>query len=415
MTSRLLPSIALATTRSSGTLSASVVLALALATLACQPDNPAVGGPRTEVRDSAGIRVIENPRPPEGSRLDWRIGPEHTVSIGELTGEEPYLLSFVRDATRLRDGRIVVANGGSNELRFFDAAGIHLATRAGGGEGPGEFERLLRVERWPGDSIVAWRAARAGFSVFDSDGNYGRSFTLADAGSTPGFLWTVRCPTNDGGMLVYSNRESGGIGDIRIMEAMDVQIRDGEGEVLDVLGTHPGPEQSGMLLATVYARGFVAELWGDLVIISTNFRYELKAFTRDGTLARIVRRGHELRAPTEAEVVAYIDAVSRPGTSPRENRSRFQSVPIAEHFPAYGAVMSDRAGYLWVREYDFPLEERPAPLWTVFDPDGRVLGFVETPKDLRIFEIGEDYILGTYRDALGVQSVQLWPLVRSGG
>ena len=225
----------------------------------------------------------------------------------------------------------------------------------------------------------------------------------------------MRSPTNDGGMLVYSNQESGGVGDIRIKDVMDVQIRDADGEVLDLLGTHPGPEQSGMLLATVYARRFVAELWGDLVIISTNFRYELKAFTRDGTLARIVRRGHEPRAPTEAEVLAYIEATSRPGTSPLENRRRFQSVPIAEHFPAYGAVMSDRAGYLWVREYDFPLEERPAPLWTVFDPDGRVLGFVETPKDLRIFEIGEDYVLGMYRDELGVQSVQLWPLGRGGG
>ena len=412
MTSRLLPTIALADTRSSGALSVSVLLALT--TLACQRDNPAVGDLRTEVRDSAGIRIIESPRPPEGSRLDWRIGPEPIVSIGERDGEEPYLLSFVRDATMLRDGRIVVANGGSNDLRIFDAEGGHLATRGGGGEGPGEFERLLGIEPWAGDSIVAWRAPRAGFSVFDSDGNYGRTFTLADAGSTPGFLWSVKSPTNDGGMLVYSNREAAGIDDMRITDVMSVQIRDGEGDVLNSLGTHPGPEQSGMLLATVYARGFVAELWGDLVIISTNYRYELKAFTRDGVLARIVRRGHELRAPTEAEVFAYIEAVSRPGTSPQENRSRFQSVPVAEHFPAYGAVRSDRAGYLWVREYDFPLEERPAPLWTVFDPDGRALGFVETPKDLRIFEIGEDYILGTYRDELGVQSVQLWPLERTG-
>ena len=183
MTSSLWPTIALAATRSSGTLPAFVLLALA--TLACQPDDPAVGGPRTEVRDSAGIRIIENPRPPEGSRLDWRIGPEPAVSIGERTGEEPYLLSFVRGATRLSDGRIVVANGGSNELRFFDAVGVHLATRGGGGEGPGEFERLLRVEPWPGDSIVAWRAARAGFSVFDSE-------------------WQLRAHLHPGGRRIYA-------------------------------------------------------------------------------------------------------------------------------------------------------------------------------------------------------------------
>ena len=155
-------------------------------------------------RDSAGIRIIENPRPPDGSRLNWRIGAEPTLSIGESEGEEPYLLYFVYNALRLRDGRIVVGNGGSNELRFFDAMGNHVATRGGSGEGPGEFERLMKVEPWPGDSIVAWSAPRAGFAVFDSHGNYGRTFTLADDGSTPGFLWFPISATSDGGLLAMS-------------------------------------------------------------------------------------------------------------------------------------------------------------------------------------------------------------------
>ncbi len=52
-------------------------------------------------------------------------------------------------------------------------------------------------------------------------------------------------------------------------------------------------------------------------------------------------------------------------------------------------------------------------LWAVFDPDdAHVLGFVETPEGLTIYEIGEDYILGRVQDELGVESVQLWPLER---
>ena len=52
-------------------------------------------------------------------------------------------------------------------------------------------------------------------------------------------------------------------------------------------------------------------------------------------------------------------------------------------------------------------------LWTVFDPEGQALGFVETPDGLEIDEIGEDYILGWVEDELGVESVQLWPLERA--
>ena len=88
---------------------------------------------------------------------------------------------------------------------------------------------------------------------------------------------------------------------------------------------------------------------------------------------------------------------------------------IAESFPAFSRIMGDAAGCLWVREYDFPLEERPAPLWTVFDPEGRVPGFLETPAGLEIREIGEDYILGRKVDELGVESIRLWRLERSGG
>lgn len=107
-------------------------------------DAPDVENPiASEAYDSAGIRIIENDRPPDGSRLDWRIGPEPVVTIGKREGEDPYLLNLVRGATRLRDGRIVVANGGSGELRFFDSLDNHLATRGGVGEGPGEFTRLL--------------------------------------------------------------------------------------------------------------------------------------------------------------------------------------------------------------------------------------------------------------------------------
>lgn len=386
-------------------------LLLTLATLACQPDDPALGDPGIAIRDSAGIRIVENPLPPEDSRLDWKIGPEPTLSIGRAEGEEPYLLHFVRNAMRLGDGRILVPNGGSNELRFFDAMGNHLATTGGRGEGPGELERLLRIDPWPGDSILARNAPNMGIAVFDSDGNHGRTFTLADDGRVPGFLWNPFHPTRDGGMIVVSNWEYEG-DEERILDDIKVQIRDGEGEVRSDLGIHPGMESNDTEWATIYARGSVVAVWGDLVIISTNYRYELKAFTSDGELARIVRRGHELRVPTEEEVMANIEQNTRPGTPPAEMRRRRQSAVVAEYFPAYRGARSDAAGYLWVREYDFPLEDRPAPLWTVFGPDGRMLGLLETPVGLSVSEIGEDYILGVSRDELGVERVELWPLER---
>ena len=80
--------------------------------------------------------------------------------------------------------------------------------------------------------------------------------------------------------------------------------------------------------------------------------------------------------------------------------------------PAFTSVMVDGRNHLWVEEYELPGEERPGSLWTVFDAQGRVQGFVETPDGLEIFEIGEDYILGLWRDELEVEYVQVWELGR---
>ena len=80
------------------------LLLLTLATLACQAGDPVAGDSGIAIRDSAGIHIVENPRPPDDSRLDWQIGPEPTLSIGEREGEEPYMLHFVRNTMKLPDG-----------------------------------------------------------------------------------------------------------------------------------------------------------------------------------------------------------------------------------------------------------------------------------------------------------------------
>ena len=386
-----------------------------LAALACQPDNSPGGAPGTEFHDSAGIRIVENARPPEGSRLGWRVGPEPTVSIGEREGEEPYLLHLVRGVVRLSDGRIVVGNRGSNELRMFDSRGRHLTTWGGEGEGPGEILGLNDVAAWPGDSIAVWYSPGWGISVFDSEGNYGRSFSLRRADEPSWLMPDPQAVRMDGTVLAIRRPENA--------DTAVVDIWDGEGAVQQSLGTHPSSEilaTEPEIVSPAYGRELKLGLWGDLVVVSPNNRYELKAFAADGTLVRIVRREHQSRAPNQADLehlAEQLVSMFVEGLPPEilENmRAAALLRPLADNFPAFTRVMSDASGHLWVQEYDLPGEERPAPLWTVFAPDGRVLGFVETPSGLIVREIGEDYILGSVRDELGVEYVQMWPLDRSG-
>ena len=51
---------------------------------------------------------------------------------------------------------------------------------------------------------------------------------------------------------------------------------------------------------------------------------------------------------------------------------------------------------------------------TVFDPEGRALGYFEIPEEMIVYEAGEDYILGKVRDELGVETVHIWSFDRGG-
>ena len=395
----------------------SATLALAMAVAAAGPAGCHFDASAQATRDSSGIRVIENARPADDSRLPWRIGPEPAVSIGEVVGEEAYLLHQANDATILPDGRIVIANTGSNELRVFDAAGVHLAMWGREGEGPGEFTSLSGVEPWPGDSVVAWNNSTWVISVFDAEGVFGRSFTLdSEAGALE-----PRAVLKDGSILGRTGEVTGD-GYRRSRETYE--LRRGEGASPIEFGTHPGQESHIGFVDGIALMGFLPfgrslweAPWGGLVVLTTDDDYEIRAYDPStGALARIVRREYENRAPTREEVDEALEAaLERAGlTGQRLDMARrgYGSMPVVEQYPAFRKLLTDPLDHLWVREATLPGMDRPAPLWTVFDPEGRALGFIETPDGLTIHEIGADYLLGRATDEMGVESVQVWALER---
>ena len=394
------------------------LIALALfGAAACQPDRQDRSAPATSTRDSAGIRIVENAKPAEESRV-WQIGPKPEFSIGVREGEDPYMLHRVRDGKKLSDGRIVIANGGDDELRIFDASGNWLESWGGRGEGPGEFSGLEYVDAWPGDSVVAWSGPGSSILVFDSEGNFGRSFKLEPNTDSPFGRYVFPAAVTGIGSILAGQDPS-------LFDPVVVEIRNAEGRLLSSLGEHPGVEHhrvesargSARMVMTydvIFGPTVAQAPWGDLIVHNRNSRYEIRAFAGDGTLARIVRRDHVAHAPTAEEIEAYIEeqASRYPDDLMAEQRKQYQSVPVAEYMPAFTSVIIDRLNHLWVEEYELPGEKRPGSLWTVFDPQGRVLGFVETPDGLDIFEIGEDYILGRFKDEFEVEYVQVWPLER---
>ena len=100
------------------------------------------------VRDSAGVRIAENPSDARGE--EWRLQIPAVLEIGRSEGQGPGpdLFGSVRHAILLSTGDIAVADGLAAEVRVFDEDGGHLLTFGGRGEGPGNSSISGRLWSW---------------------------------------------------------------------------------------------------------------------------------------------------------------------------------------------------------------------------------------------------------------------------
>ena len=125
------------------------------------------------VRDSAGIRIVENPFPHQEQHV-WQFSESPEVDIGVFDGEEAYQLYRVCGAARLSDGAIIVGNSGTQELRWYDAERVYRKQAGGKGGGPGEFDHLGLLRLYRGDSLITWDPTARRVTVFANDGSLGR-------------------------------------------------------------------------------------------------------------------------------------------------------------------------------------------------------------------------------------------------
>ncbi|HEU0080140.1 MAG TPA: hypothetical protein VFQ76_21005, partial [Longimicrobiaceae bacterium] len=184
------------------------------------------------------------------------------------------------------------------------------------------------------------------------------------------------------------------------------------------IGRFPGgesiTEKQGSSSITVSQRAFgrdeqVAAV-PDGFFYGSSDAYEIRRYDVAGKLLRIVRGPGGVRPVTPADIERYKEERRRNvDASFRQAQERsLAAMPFPETMPAHGDIQADRAGNLWVS--DFQVTSDDAGRWTVFDPEGRMLGTVSTPARFRVFDIGSDYVLGVWRDDLDVEHVRVFSL-----
>lgn len=358
------------------------------------------------VRDGMSV-VISETADQVVSAASWRVGEEPTLTIGHhLDAPAEYQFASIHGVIRLPEGGVLVAEQAS--LREYDENGTHVRTWGGRGEGPGEFSVIGGLHRWGADSVVVWDRGLLRLSVFDTQGNLGRTARMHEAPQLilrgaigHDQLVFERVVEFDANRLLANwnqrpeyEREQG-----------VVEVWDATGSSVSIVGPYPHTEyhtnRSDRYFGPLrFTRRMVVGVWGSLVIAGPNDTYELRAHGPQGSLERIIRLDRAPVSPDANHLRALLE----------EGLSQEQDVPMASTLPMFDRMIGDDLGYLWVRDYDMPGED--TVWWTVFDAAGAVVTRLETSDRLRVWEIGRDYVAASQVGDLDIQMAVVMSLDR---
>jgi hypothetical protein len=346
----------------------------------------------------------------------WTTESTPSVSIGEIEGAQPYMFAQVVGAVRLSDGRLVVANAGSSELRVYDARGAHLNTLGRSGSGPGEFLALRALWLMPADTLLVADSRNARVSVYAPGPTLVRSIQLATAASITGrmadgaFLFTIGIAPPEKVAKFEGLVEYNGF----------VLRRTAESTAFDTIARGKAGQSFVQPAAPSFRQyPFPFGRTAQIAVGPTRFYYadthttEIGVYGPRGERMGSVRIRGSGRALSGSDFQRWVDEdVAKRATEQAklDAREGYKQIPPPARTPEFAALKLDDDGNLWVRRYGPPWD--PSPDWDVHTADGAPLANVKLPQRFEPMHIGRDFVLGVRKDALDVEHVELYRLTR---
>ena len=340
-----------------------------------------------------------------------------SLTIGVAEGPEEYQFHRMFGATQLSDGRIVIVNQGSEEIRYYAPDGAFLRRAGRAGQGPGEFSNAFYL--WParGDTVFVGDYDPWQFEVFAPDGTWLRSVQPSPAYvNSPGVIVVLA----DGRSVLAEDPFPLSRGPGFEMQEYVLVVHAADGTLLDTLlhlpnarlGTLDGRPESVRIYPLFESFAEVAGR-GARLAVGHGSRPELHLYSGESvlTVESITTWSGDDRSITPDAIDAARASLAVMYPDMREDeRKHFvgplidPARPVADSFPAFQEVMIGSDGRIWVQQYRRPgdeIEQR----WMAFDPRGRFACRTAVPVGEEVLEFGDDLILVEDPDPDGVERV----------
>jgi hypothetical protein len=336
---------------------------------------------------------------------DWTVSPEPVFVAGGEADAEP--LFRINGVVRVDNGYLV-ANASAGEVRLYGEDGLLINTIGGEGSGPGEFLALRIAGRLAADSIVIADDVNRRISIICDGERICDGWALPPAGNPIGIVGnrvllgeTVQDMSTD--RVSYDRH--------RFFKA------ERRGIVLDTLFELDSAPRiarriDGRLISTPmpFSRPASMTVVPEGIAMTNGPNASILVVDTTGALAADIGLPIDVIDVSREEFDAEIER--RLGSLQGLRREAFaeyySDMPRVESRTPIQRILADRLGLIWVElEGGGAVQE-----WLVVDARGRIHARVTTPADLLVTEIGEDYIVGLWRDEFEVEFVHAYRLER---
>ncbi len=375
-----------------------------------------------QARDSAGARLIRYDARAQ-ARAKWTVEPKALVSIGGAEGEGPTELAQVLGVARISDGRIVIADGGSTELRVFSPDGKFVKSIGRKGRGPGEFDGILFMLRSADSLVVHDRTSR--LQVYNADGTLLRSY--------PRPLFPGRGVSSWPGVLSDGSGVVQGVDPVTDSTSDNVTATASLG-IVPPRATEARPFTQIPIFERVRRNGRSMGLFlgavsrvavmGERVCSGYAIRWEIQCFDRTGKLISRTTRAVNPGRVTDSDIDVFKKGYAQANKAqpPEQVRAALLQFQFAEQRSAFGRFVPASNGELWIGEFvvlesfvpgrrGTVIPEKPTT-WSVLARDGTWAADVVLPARFSLLDAGPDYVAGIELDEDDVETVVVYRLRR---
>ncbi len=375
-------------------------------------ERPATADPL--VSDSAGVRVLTS-LVPEWRLEDVTSSSTLLASFGAETDREA--LGEITEAVRIGDGRVFFIDFMSKELRAFVPGG-GTETIARRGEGPGEVQYPVNLQRLRGDSIQVYDRRLGRITVFTPEGAPAYSVSVVSKGTRP--------PTRL--LRVQDSLLVGVVGDPGARKVLarsafadlgrtpeEVVLFDLHGAVVDTIAGLPGFMDIRMGSSSLMPVFGLANSFGvsspGLIVRGSG---ESPSFEKVDLMGRIVSIHRLNLPPTPVRRDSLLVLMARDDRALARLGSNVDDLPflspdlLPSSRPAYKSLRTFNSGEVWLGSAEpFRL---PSKRWEILRQDGTWRGTLGLPEDAELLDVDRDVLVLRRKDDLDVQYIEVYQL-----